>query len=145
MWRASTISLMADKDTVPIQYESIRQGIDKVIIWFNVSRTKCHWKNVNEQNVTRNISHCQSSWVLTSHSTHNKAFQRQVFPGNRFHRYWQFSSWTLKSTFWLIMAGNISGALAFGLSPEAFIAHLKQKKNHKSDHRLHATPTPTLC
>jgi len=26
---------------------------------------------------------------LTSHSTHNGSFQRWVFPGNRFHWYWQ--------------------------------------------------------
>ena len=30
-----------------------------------------------------------SVYGLTSHSTHNRSFQRRVFPGNQLHWYWQ--------------------------------------------------------
>ena len=37
----------------------------------------------------KSLSRVSECVVLTSHSTHNRSFQRQVFPGNQLHWYWQ--------------------------------------------------------
>ena len=65
---------------------SVRYGENRTEVYRD-DKEQSEWSSITIH--SSSVTEWVSVYGLTSHSTHNRSFQRRVFPGNQLHWYWQ--------------------------------------------------------